>query len=40
MLILDPNSDTGQLRSVFGEVDGELAALEQNMPASGSLPPS
>ena len=38
MLILDPNSDTGQLRSVFGEVDGELAALERNMAAAGPLP--
>jgi len=38
MLILDPNSETGQLQEVFGEVDAELAALEQSMAAAGTLP--
>ncbi len=38
MLILDANPDTGQLHKVFGGVDTELAALEQNMAAAGTLP--
>lgn len=38
MLILDPNSDTGQLSGIFSEVNAELAALEQNLAAAGTLP--
>jgi len=38
MLILDPNSVSDQLRRVFGEVDGELAVLEQKITSGGTLP--
>lgn len=38
MLILDSNPDTGQLRRVFGVVNAELAALEQDMAAAGPRP--
>ncbi len=38
MLILDPNSVSGQLRRVFGGVNDALADLEQKITAGSTLP--